>query len=159
MNNDTIDLKSEKLFPWQFQFIGIIFLIVGIGLMIVSPYLAPILIVIGAFILTAYRGVEFNCSTKTYRNYNSFLFIKTGKFKPYDSVEKIYINESKVSQMIYTKITTGSTFRHIEYNAYLKFAHGIKIFLASKKDKKKLIDKLTGLAEFFQVEISDNTVQ
>ena len=152
-----MNFKSEKLFPFQFQLLGAVFLFVGIVFTLGSPYLATLLIAIGAFILTGYRGIQFDRSTKIYRAYNSFLFLKFGKWKEYGEVEKIFINSSKVSQKIYTRINEGTTVRSVEYNAYLKVGDGTKEFLTNNRDKKTLFAKLDGLAEFFHLDIIDNT--
>ncbi len=81
MNSDSINLKSEKLFPFQFQIIGIALLIGGIGSIPVLPYISPFLIIAALSIFTGYRGIQFNGSAKLYRSYNSFLFLKFGKWR------------------------------------------------------------------------------
>ncbi len=154
---EYINLKSVKLFPFQFQLLGVVFLLVGIVFIPNAPYLGLFLIIIGAFILTGYSGIQFDRSTKLYRTYNSFLFLKFGKWKEYGEIEKIFVNSVKVSQKIYTRITEGTTYRNVEYNAYLKLGDGTKEFLTSSKDKKTLFAKLARVGEFFHLEIIDNT--
>ena len=63
-----------------------------------------------------------------------------------------------MSQKIYTRANLGTTFHNVEYDAYLKFENGEKVFLSNKKDKKELLEKLKKLAVFFELEISDNTL-
>jgi len=155
MKADTFNFKSEKLFPFQFQILGIIFLFLGMVLILYSPYFAPILIILGILILTAFRGIEFDRSAKTYRDYNSFLYMRQGSLRNYDSVKEIFINSSDVSQKIYTRVTEGTTMRYVEYNAYLEFGDGTKLYLTSKKDKNAIIEKTSGLSDFLQVEVRD----
>lgn len=157
MNKDSIDFKLDKLFPWQFQLIAVVFLIGGLGAIVSAPYVTPFLILIALLILTAQRGVEFDAAKKTYRAYNSFLFIKSGKILKFDQVEKIYINSSKVSQKIYTRANLGTTFKNLEYDAYLMLNNAEKVFLFSSKDKKEVLNKLESLSNFFQLEVVDNT--
>ena len=157
MKLELINFKSEQLFPFHFQLLGIAFLFIGMVLILYSPYFAPLFLVIGALILTGYRGIEFDRSKKVYKEYNSFLFMKFGNWIQYDSVEKIFINSSVVSQKIYTRVTEGTTFRNVVYNAYLKVGDEVKLYLMSKKDKNVLYEKLTKLSDFFQIEIVDNS--
>ena len=157
MKKDSIDFKSGKLFPWQFQLIGIAFLIGGLGAIVSAPYVTPFLIVIALLIFTAYRGIEFDSIKKTYRVYNSFIFIKTGKSLNYEAAEKIYINLSKVSQKMYSRANQAKTFENTEYDAYLKFNSSEKVFLLSSKNKKEIFKKLESLSSFFQLEVVDNT--
>jgi len=158
MNSDRINLKSEQLFPFQFQLIGVVLLIGGIASIPVSPYPGPFMLVFALGIFTSYRGIQFNRSTKLYRSYNSILFLKFGKWREYDAIEMIYINSSTVSQKIYTRVTEGTVSGNVEYNAYLQFRNGAKEFLATNKDKNKLFAKLAPMSEFSHLEIVDNTV-
>ena len=135
MNSDSINLKSEKLFPFQFQLFGVVLLIGGIASVPFYPYISPFLIIVALSIFTGYRGIQFNRATKLYRTYKSFLFLKFGKWKEYDAIEMIYVNSAMVSQKIYTRVTEGITLRNVEYNAYLQFGNGTKEFLTFSKDK------------------------
>ncbi|MEM9341398.1 MAG: hypothetical protein AAGA66_21900, partial [Bacteroidota bacterium] len=58
---------------------------------------------------------------------------------------------------IYSRANDGITVRNREYNAYLKFEDGNKLHLLTKKDKSKLIKKVTEVAEFLQSPITDYT--
>lgn len=115
-------------------------------------------LLLGGLIVTGYTGVEFDRSRQTFREFNSFLFMRSGKWKTYDNLEKIFINAVKTSQYIYTQVTTGSTIRTREFDAYLKTNSGIKVFLTSRKDKEVLKKDLEPLAEFLRVPVVDNTV-
>ena len=158
MKTDSISLRSEKLFPFHFQVLGAIFLFGGIIFVFDTPIFGTILIFSGAFILTEYRGIKFDRRAKSYQIYYSFLLLKFGETKGYEDAVKMYINSVKVSQKIYTMVTTGITSRNIEYNAYLKLIDGTKLYLTSNRDKKLLFDKLSNLADFFGLDIVDNTV-
>ena len=157
MNSDYLDFKSGQLFPWQFQLIGVVFIIGGLGALVSAPYVTPFLVIIALLIFTAHRGIEFDAINKTYRVYNSFLFVKTGKTSDYEKVEKIYINLSKVSQKIYSRANLGTTFKNLEYDAYLMFNNSEKIFLLSGKNKEQVLKRLEGISSLFQLDISDNT--
>lgn len=158
MEPETIDFKSGQLFPFHFQLLALVFILVGILSVIYMLFWSPILLLLGAFILSGFRGVDFNGREKIYREYNSFLFMKFGKWVKYDQAEKIYINSGSTSQKIYTQVTDGITVKSKEFNAYLKFDNGSKIYLASKKDKTRLIKRLQKLSDFFRLDILDNTI-
>lgn len=153
-----VDIKSGRLFPFQFLVLGFIIFITGIA--VVGPYMVIgiTLIIAGAGILTAHEGTEIIPSSNTYREYNSILFIKTGKGKKYQRIEKIFINPARVSQKVYTAHTlNSSTFDDIEYNAYLKFSDGEKIFLLSGKNKNRIKDRLKLVADSLDIPLQDNT--
>jgi hypothetical protein len=96
--------------------------------------------------------------SNSYREYNSILFIKTGKGKKYQRIEKIFINPVRVSKTIYTAHTSNSsTFQDVEYNAYLKFSDGEKIFLLSGKNKNRIRNRLKIIAETLNIPLQDNT--
>ena len=156
----TVDVKSGTLFPMPFLVLGAICFIAGAVVFVNHPIIAIVLIVGGILILTSYEGTEIDPSSRTYREYNSFLFIKKGKAKNYQGIEKIFINSAKVSQRVYTAHTSASaTFSNIEYNAYLKFKEGEKVFLLSGKDKTKLLKKLRDISRSLNTSVVDNTMR
>lgn len=159
-NTNSLNITSNKLFPIHFQFVGLLILIIGILVAIVySPLKALAFFLIGLVILTGSQGVEFQKDNKRYREWNSILFLKFGKWELLNPVEKIFINASKVSQKFNSAMAnTGSSFKHIEYNAYLKFERGTKIFLKSNKNKEKLMKQMMELTQFFGLDVIDNTV-
>ncbi len=153
-----MDIKSERLFPFHFQLLGLVFLFMGMVLIVFSPYFSPIPLLLGGLMLTGYRGIKFDRATRVSRDYHSFLFFKFGKWKKYGQVEQIFINSSKVSQKVYTMVTSGTTIENLDYNAYIIFEDGEKLYLLSDKNKDKLRKKLTGIVDFFQSDINDYTV-
>jgi len=156
----TVDVKSGTLFPLPFLVLGAICFIAGAGVFVMHPIISIILIVGGILILTSYEGTEIDPSSKTYREYNSFLFIKKGKAKTYQGIEKIFINSARVSQTVYTAYSSkSSSFSSTEYNAYLKFNEGEKVFLLSGKDKTKLLKKLRDISRSLNTSVVDNTVR
>lgn len=158
MAHTLFDMKSEKLFPLHFRFVGGVLVVVGLVVLLPSPILAVILLVLGGALLTGIAGVEFDNQAKTYREYNSCFFLKNGVRKKYDSVEKIFINSMKVSQRMYTAHTNhSSNFHQVEYNAYVKFGEYQKIYLKSMKDKESLLKALSPLAQYLDTQVVDHT--
>lgn len=160
MKGDTHDLKNGSLFPWHLKVLAVCMVIGAIALFLTNILLALVLLFIALLILTGYSGVLINKSENTYKEYNSFIFMKRGIAKKFEAVEKIFINENRVSQKIYTAHTlNSSTFKNLIYDGYLKFIDGEKVHLMSKKDKNVLMSKLKETAEFLEVEVYDNTQQ
>ena len=159
-NNLTVNIKGGRLFPFPFLLLGAVFCIAGFPLLTTSPLFAGISLLAGASILTAHEGTEINPSTRTFREYNSFLFLKRGRNKKYSAIEKIFVNSGKVSQRIYTAHTMNSgIFTNMEYNAFLKFEDGVKVFLVSHKNKNRLLLKLNKIGRALNVPVVDNTTR
>ena len=158
MVNNIIDVRAGRLFPFQFLILGGILLLAGVVVVVNHPIIAAILILPGLLILTAYEGTEINPYARTYREYNSFLFIKSGKSKRYTSLDGIYIHKAKVSQKMFTPRTMNSSiFTHIEYNAYLK-TDTEKIFLTGDRNKMKLLERARSIATLLNTSVADHAV-
>lgn len=159
MNQSKINLRSGSLFPWHFQFMAAIILIIGLALILERTLVASVLILAGGFILTGSSGVEIDKVQKTYREYTSFFLIRRGKKKKYQDVEKLFINSSKTTtQMSSAKANHTTTFINQEFNGYLKFSDGQKLFLLSTRKKEKLETVLSSVSNFLQVPIQDTTL-
>ena len=157
MDTSKIIFISGKLFPFQFQYFAGLLFIFTLLLLFLHPYYSPIPLILALIIFTGYYGLEINSVKKEYRTYNSILFIKTGSWESFDSIEKIFITTSSQTQKVYTRVTDGPTIRKKYYNAYLKFNGGDKVFLIAKKTKNSLIKKLRRLSDQLSLEITDNT--
>lgn len=154
-----VDIRGGLLFPFPFLLLGAGFVLAGLGVMINHPAIALILIVVGVLVVTAYEGTEFNLEEHTYREYNAMLFLKKGKAKPYDAIQKIFLNSGNVSQRVYTAHTTSSSiFVNVEYNAYVKLESGEKVFLFSSRNKNKIARRAKALAAMLNTSFQDNTV-
>lgn len=158
MGNQILDIKSGKIFPFQFQILGGIFLIIGLSLVILNPLVSPLLLLPGIGLFAGRRGFEFDTDRNRYREYTAFLFVKFGGWREYHAAEMLYVNAANVSQQIYTQITVASTVRNVEYNAYLKLGDGTKLHLLSSRNKAALMRKLAEIAIFFRLEVVDNTI-
>lgn len=137
--------------------LGTALLLGGLASVVFSPVLGTVLIVIGLLIVTAYRGIEFDRQALKYREYNSFVFIRFGKWEPYQEVKQIFIKTNIVSQTVYLKISQGTDISNEVYDAYLEFENGEKIYLAGKKNKEKILNKIEELSKFLGVQINDLT--
>jgi hypothetical protein len=155
MNNSKVDIKAES-FPWQAKFLGIVFVIGGMAAATSIWWLSVILFLIALFLLTGHSGTIINPAARTYREYNSYFFIKNGKTIRFERIEKIFINASSESQTMHPyHMMYSSTVSYITYNSYLKLDNGKKIFLTRKRDKKALINLLKPVSELLKTELVD----
>ncbi len=155
-----INILGDLLFPPQFQFLGIALLLGGLAALTVNVFIGPIIILLALLIFTGRDGVVFYPLEKLYKPYRSFLFIKFGEKKPYQSIDMIYVNAGKYSQKIYTAHTMQHmTKKSIEYNAFVKLSDGEKLYLGFSKDKPKLIQRFNRIAEILGTSLQDNTDQ
>jgi len=150
-----LNVNSGKLFPFQFRLLGLVFIIIGCFTVLLAPFVAPVLLLLGILMVLAFSGVEFDRQNKKYRVYNSFLFFKTGKWEPYEDVTSLYVNASKTNQKIYTMVTTGITAFNNEYNAYLSLGEGDNIFLLSSRKKDALLKRIKPVSEYFNIKVED----
>jgi hypothetical protein len=157
--SDKIDVKFGSLFPWPFRLIAVIVLLVGLSLILEKTFLSIGLILVAGFILSGSEGTEINRTEKSYLEYKSFFFMKSGSRKNYGDIEKIFVSTSKMRQEFYTVHTNRSSiFETLEFNGFLKFNNGEKVQLLRKRKKSDLIKELKKVATFLNVRVEDNTV-
>lgn len=160
MHKNTIDIKFGTLFPWPFQLLAGILLLIGLSIILEKPILSVLLILGSGFVLSGYAGTDVDKTKNLYREYNSFFLIKYGKKIKYTGIEKIFINRSKVKQQLYTAHTSHSSiFTNTEFNAYLKFENGTKIHLLTKRKKENLKRDLKKISAFLEIPVEDNTIE
>lgn len=151
MEKHYFNLKSGLLFPFQFHILGYVLLFAGLALIFINIWASIILILLGGAIVSAFSGIEIK--DDKFREYNSFFFIKNGKWEPLRKVEKIFIKRVKISQKLYGRANQSSTIRNAVYKAFLKFQNGKTVFLYEHKNKDKLETKLRELSDYLKSEI------
>jgi hypothetical protein len=154
-----VDVRYGSLFPWPFQLIAGIVLIVAASLVLERPAIAITFIIISGLVLTAAEGTEIDVASKSFIEYKSFFFIKTGTRDTFSAMEKIFVNTSKSRQQMYTAHTTKSSiYENIEYNAFLKFDDGTKVHLLKKRKKGDLMKRINNVATRLGVPVEDHTI-
>jgi hypothetical protein len=147
------------LFPWHFQFLAVIVLIVSLALITERTVLSVVLMAASVFILSGHSGIEIDKKENYYREYNSFFLIKLGEKIKYAGIEKIYVNTSKMREQLYTAHTShSSVFINMEFNGYMKFEDGTKVHVLSRRKKADLTKALKKISQFLNVRVEDNTV-
>lgn len=155
MQEPYLNLKNGLLFPIQFQILGYVFLFAGLALLVINLWAGFIFILLGGVIVSAFSGIEFK--KDRLREYNAFLFIKSGKWEPLNNVEKIFIKRIEVSQKFYGRANQSSTIKNHIYKAFLKFENGNSVLVCDDKNKSKVEKKLKKLSDYLNTEIIDYT--
>ena len=158
-SKNKVDIRYGSLFPWAFQLIAGVVLIVAASLILERTAVAIAFIIVSGFVLTAAEGTEIDLSRKTFLEYKSFYFIKSGTRESFSGMEKIFINTSKSRQQMYTAHTTKSSiYENIDYNAFLKFDDGTKVHLLKKRKKDDLVKRINNIAAKLGVRVEDHTI-
>ena len=155
MKEPSIHIRNGLLFPVQFQILGYSLLFFGLVLLIINIWVSIIFMLLGLLIVTAFAGIEFK--NKHYREYNAFYFIKSGNWKSFDSIEKIFIKKFKRSQRLYGRANQSSIIKSYIYKAFLKFGDGETVLLYKNKNKSKLDKKILALTTNLKTEVTDYT--
>lgn len=152
-----IDLRFGSLFPWHFRLAAFFGIIGSFG--ILQPYLfwALVLFLISALVLSAAEGTEINITNNTFREYTSYLYIKTGKFDSIPPVEKLFITKGKETDRVYTRANLSFEYENVVHYGFLKFSSGEKIQLLRDKKKERLIQNLVPLSKGLKIEIIDHS--
>jgi len=157
---DQLDIKFGFIFPWTFRFVGALLVFSSIVLAFKIFWWSAILFPMGAVFLSAYEGTEIDTVKRVYREYNSYLLIKFGKFKAYDSIERLYVNSKMVTERMYSAHTNkSSNFRDQVFSAYIKFSSGEKALLLSEKNKGRIMNKLGRISQSLNVALTDHTIE
>lgn len=111
--------------------------IIGFILMIIFSFLQILL-------WTTFRLLEIDAKNQTYSELTSVLGRKFGRTHSYQGIEKVFLD----------RVSFGAQNAITEYDAYLKFQNGGKLFLISDEDEKELIDRLQPILKKLGTEIS-----
>lgn len=150
-------IKNGPIFPPHFLFTGLLCVFFGLVVTIEFSLGGLIAIIIGLVILTSANGTDVDLKNKRYREYNTVMGYKFGKFLSYSTLDKLHINAVNMKQEMYTKVTTTSTIRYTKLNAYLRVDNHENILLVSSKNKGKIIKRIEAFARAAKLEVVDNT--
>ena len=105
-----------------------------------------LLIVLSSLVIllwTSFHLLEIDPKSKTYGEFTSVLGRKFGRAHSFDGIERIYLD----------RVEFGSQNEMVEYDAYVKFTNGEKLFLVSDEDEKELKKRLKPVIKKLGVEI------
>jgi hypothetical protein len=158
-----IHVKHEHLLPRHFRLFGVIAIVfafvyfsqhmdlTGVGVALVTT-------AVGLICLFGRYGLLVDPQGKQYMEFVLLLWIKKGDWKPYQGIEKIFINSARVSERMVTRSGAKYDFKSKLYQAYLKFDDAVKIELDSDTSKEKLLSRLNIYNKELNTWIQDNTV-
>lgn len=140
-------INQGRTVPLTFRFVGIgIVFVIVVKVLQHFPENTAILITIPFSFLVpmlwfSSTVLTINPETKEFHLGTWAMGFKTGRPKPYNHIEKIFINKVNVSQTMNTRANSHTT-SHVEYRAFIKFDNEEKHFLVSNKSEKKLEERV-----------------
>lgn len=159
---NKVRINQGRILMWQFRLAGtlIVFTVIA-GSLANLPEIPAIAISVLVSLLvpmlwSSYYLLEIDPGKKTYSEISWIAGYKTGKTHSYRAIEKIFINNTRVSQRITTYSGQAHTVRSREYRAYLKFSDDKKLFLLSDDNPEKLKEKLAPVVQKLKVTIVEN---
>ena len=153
-----IEIQSGSLLPWQFRLLGLLMVVFVPVLATDSIILIIVLELIGLAMIFSFEGTQIDTEGSRYREYTSVLFLKSGAFKAYAQVNRIFIVTSKVKETMHSaRANNTSSFEKRMYDAYIVFSPENKVHLVSDTNKERMLKKITPLSEALQVFIVDHT--
>lgn len=154
---NVISIRNSQLFPWHFQFLAGLALLGAFPMIAVNLYGSIALVIGAAFVMTGSSGLQIHVARKHYREYYSFFFLKSGSWIQYNEIEKVYINQSRVSQTMHSRAGNSTVYSNVQFNGYIKFDNGEKIHLFSKRNKVSLLNALKEISNKLNVRVDDVT--
>lgn len=146
---EKLNIKQESYFPFTFKLFGLI--LFAFGLLIWTQrewvFFAKLLSMIASFalggaILTARHGLLIDPIERTLLEYIQVLFWKIGSSKPYEAIEKIFINEVTEAATFQTRTGSVHDVKNIVYKAFLKLDDGEKVQLDRDKKRDRLENRV-----------------
>jgi|SRR5690606_731817 hypothetical protein len=156
--NDIVDIRAGMLFPFPFRIFGAVFILTGLLMTAIEPVPSVLLMLVGLGVVTAYEGTEIDTSRNTFREYYSFLMIRNGARKSFVGIDRVFICASSMNEQIpMATFWWSRKSDRVEYNAYVQFSDGTRVFLFSNERKHVVIERLNRIGSLLHVRVSDQT--
>jgi hypothetical protein len=151
------DFKTSTYFPWHVKLVGSALVIIAGSMLTMGMWIGGTLILlVSVIILTTHYRVRVDFDNKTYRDYLWILGMKSGDKKSFETIEYIFLKESRESQTMGLR-AANTTIHTSVYDAYLKFSEAKKIHLITKNRKEDLIKIIRPIAHNQKTDIIDYT--
>lgn len=151
-----VDLRTSWYFSTPVRLAAAVLAISGLLIVLVNIYIGLALVISGVLAATTHYRLAIDFTKKTYRDYVWVLGIKSGDDGKFDSIQYVFINKTKVSQTMNSKVSSTTIVRD-EYNGYLKFSERNKVHLASSENKQRLTIAMKLISQQFKCELLDYT--
>lgn len=155
MEKNKVDFRTSGYFPSGMLLAGVVFILGGLLVAIAAKiFLGIVIILAGITILTTHYRLEIDFESKRYRDYVWFLGLKNGKPEKFEKIEYLFINQSRLSQNLNSRISTRAITKDV-FNGYLKLDGEETIHLLSKENKAALVQRLNKIADLLKVKVID----
>ena len=153
---DTIDVKTSSYFPLNWRISAVAFSITGLFIAPINIYVGLILTIGGILVLTTYYGIRIDFNERTYFDYTWIVGFKSGERGRFDNIQYIYINRTKYSQTMSSRVQSTSTIGW-EFNGYLKFSDTQKLHLRTSRSKTAIVRHMQVLGAKLKCQVHDLT--
>jgi hypothetical protein len=106
-----------------------------------SPIFGIGLIIASIFVWSSSYGIQINPTDKNYREFGSVFGLKTGEWKPFDSLPFLTVLRNREGMTVYSKSNRSTTSIDDSFCVYLLNASHRKKVLVQKFDTKELAIK------------------
>lgn len=158
MKNNKVDFRTSQYFPSGMILAGVLFIFAGLSVAIAAKLMLGIVIIItGVVMVTTHYRLEIDFEKKRYKDYVWFMGMKKGSEERFETIEYLFINRSKLSQNLNSRISTRTITKDV-FNGYLKLNGVEPIHLLTKENKVALVQRLNKIAALLQVKVVDYSV-
>ncbi|AGC77628.1 hypothetical protein LX97_02182 [Nonlabens dokdonensis] len=144
-----MDFKVANFFPPMTRILGVLIFVIGVVGVITNGIQVIFIALIGFAIVFSTKGVLIDVSDNKLKEYNSFFFIKFGKWQSFDKFPHITVLEitEKTSVSSHTTLVSASSREMVYRITLLSKSHYQKLLLQQLKDKEKAHQETEKLAD------------
>ncbi|MFY0625358.1 MAG: hypothetical protein JXR07_03615 [Reichenbachiella sp.] len=150
-----VDYRTQYYFPKHIVTFGHVLIFMGAVVMTLVHWIAgAVLVTIGLLTVSLNFGLAIDTTKKVYHDYLFVLGVNTGKKRPYERIEYLYVTESKKTTIMQSR-GSKSEISHHEFNGYIKFSEDEKVHLLSSRKKQKVMHFLEKMSAELDLDIKD----
>lgn len=148
MRDHLLRINQGRIVPVTFRWLWTMLMFFLIAICFQNlPELPAVLCAIGCSLAvfpvwSAYYLLEIDTENRTVGDHTWVMGRKLGKQTSYEGIEKVFINSAMMAQSVNGHGGSGYQSRWREYQAFVKFDDGRKVFLISDRDLNLLQDRL-----------------
>lgn len=134
-----MNFKVSNFFPPMTRILGAVILSIGVVAIVINGIQVIFIALIGFAIVFSTKGVLIDIPNNKLKAYNSFFFIKFGKWQSFDNFPHITVLEAteKTSVSSHTTLVNSSSRKMVYRITLLSKNHYQKLLLQQLKDKEK----------------------
>lgn len=144
-----MNFKVAHFFPPMTRILGVLIFVIGIIGIVTNGLQVIFIALIGFAIVFSTKGVLIDVTNNKLKEYNSFFFIKFGKWQSFDKFPHITVLEitEKTSVSSHTTLVRASSREMVYRITLLSKSHYQKLLLQQLKDKEKAHQETEKLAD------------